>query len=164
MPYRFLPQLPSWQLRPFFGNGDAPHSVSTRSQRNVETTPVDLIFWRTAMSSNPNLPKTRRLPQWWATQHLKRRLSVRLLITMAFFLPARAPYSTCHTETTGQSAPLALHLFAHPLLMPGNWQCPHPSCKKTCRSPGGLTQHLNTKHKHHEKFGMRDKPLLTVSR
>ena len=43
--------------------------------------------------------------------------------------------------------------------MVGVWCCPHPSCKKVCHSPGGLTQHLNTKHKHHEKFGKRDKPL-----
>ena len=43
--------------------------------------------------------------------------------------------------------------------MPGSWCCPHLSCKKVCRSPGGLTQHLNMKHKHHEKFGKRDKPL-----
>ena len=46
--------------------------------------------------------------------------------------------------------------------MPGSWCCPHPSCKKVCCSPGGLTQHLNTRHKHHEKFGKRDKPLHRV--
>ena len=33
---------------------------------------------------------------------------------------------------------------------------------KVCHSPRGLTQHLNAKHKHHEKFGRRDKPLHRV--
>ena len=46
--------------------------------------------------------------------------------------------------------------------MPGTWPCPHPSCKKVCRSPRGLTQHFNAKHNHHEKFGKRDRPLRRV--
>ena len=45
------------------------------------------------------------------------------------------------------------------LFMPGRWQCPHPSCGFLGRSPGGLTQHLNAKHKHDKKFGKRDKTL-----
>ena len=34
-----------------------------------------------------------------------------------------------------------------------SWPCPIPACKKVCRSPGGLTQHLNHKHRHHKNFG-----------
>lgn len=37
-----------------------------------------------------------------------------------------------------------------------SWPCPIPSCNKVCRSPGGLTQHLNSKHRHHEDFGKRE--------
>lgn len=39
------------------------------------------------------------------------------------------------------------------------WPCPHPTCKKVCRSPGGLTQHTNAKHRHHTDFGKRDKTI-----
>lgn len=39
------------------------------------------------------------------------------------------------------------------------WDLALPSCRKICRSPGGLTQHFNLKHKHHDKFGKWDKSL-----
>jgi hypothetical protein len=39
------------------------------------------------------------------------------------------------------------------------WPCPFPTCKKVCRSPGGLTQHMNLKHQHHADFGKRDKAI-----
>jgi hypothetical protein len=34
-----------------------------------------------------------------------------------------------------------------------------PGCSKVCRSPGGLTQHENQKHRHHADFGKRDKAI-----
>ena len=37
------------------------------------------------------------------------------------------------------------------------WLC--PTCEKACRSPGGLTQHMNLKHQHHADFGKRDKAI-----
>ena len=40
-----------------------------------------------------------------------------------------------------------------------SWPCPIPTCKKICRSPGGLTQHLNHKHHHNENFGKREKAI-----
>ena len=39
------------------------------------------------------------------------------------------------------------------------WPCPLPTCKKICRSPGGLTQHMNLRHQHHINFGKRDKAI-----
>lgn len=39
------------------------------------------------------------------------------------------------------------------------WSCPLPTCKKICRSPGGLTQHVNAKHQHHADFGKREKAI-----
>ena len=39
------------------------------------------------------------------------------------------------------------------------WPCPLLTCKKVCRSPGGLTQHMNLKHRHHTDFGKRDKTV-----
>jgi len=53
-----------------------------------------------------------------------------------------------------------LHLIAIPS-PPSmqSWPCPVPTCGKVCRSPGGLTQHMNHKHQHHESFGKREAPI-----
>jgi len=40
-----------------------------------------------------------------------------------------------------------------------SWPCPVQTCAKVCRSPGGLTQHMNRRHKHHENFGKREVPI-----
>jgi len=49
-----------------------------------------------------------------------------------------------------------LVLSAFPIFSMQSWLCPVPTCKKVCLSPGGLTQHLNHKHRHHEDFGKRE--------
>ena len=43
-----------------------------------------------------------------------------------------------------------------------SWPCPVATCRKVCRSPGGLTQHLNSKHRHHEDFGRRETAIHRV--
>ena len=40
-----------------------------------------------------------------------------------------------------------------------SWPCPVSTCSKICRSPGGLTQHLNCRHRHDKNFGKREKVI-----
>lgn len=109
--------------------------------------------------------------QRYATQHPKRSLNLFADYhdTHACLASVRVPvFRVPHTVQGGPDnwltcfSLICIHPSSCHLSMPGNWCCPHPSCKKICRSPGSLTQHLNSRHKHHEKFGKRDIPLRRV--
>ena len=57
-------------------------------------------------------------------------------------------------------ADLPLSLLSHPsssTIHMQHWPC--PTCKKICRSPGGLTQHVSLKHRHYVDFRKRDKAI-----
>ena len=81
--------------------------------------------------------------------HLRRTWSLPHLTC----LPLLLPFPPVQQVVVNLNAPFLLPLFML------SWPCVVPTCKKVCRSPGGLTQHINNMHRHHENFGKREKAI-----